>query len=141
MVVDEFRLDLSLHHPFCDPREITEELLLAPWFTARHGTKIGDVLHRTTTWLCHFRDGNTAPEFTKALEDTASLVSEHEAFIARFIEQGGEVELGLNSAIDSAFTFGDKVFELSLSPSFLSGLADRGIQLRVQVWVANSGDK
>jgi hypothetical protein len=88
--------------------------------------------------VCHFRDGKSDPEFTKALEDTVSLVLEHEAFFARFIEQGGEVELGLNSAIDSAFTPGDKVLELSLSPSFLSGLADQGIQLRVQVWVANS---
>jgi hypothetical protein len=141
MVVDEFRLDLNLHHPFCDPTEITEELLLTPWFAVKHGIKIGDVLHRETTWLCHFRDGNADSEFTRALEDTVSLVSDHEAFIARFIEQGGEIELALNSAIDSAFTSGDKVLELSLSPSFLSGLADRGIQLRVQVWVANSGDK
>jgi hypothetical protein len=141
MLVDEFRLDLNLHHPLCDPREITEELLLTPWFAVKHGVKIGDVLHRKTTWLCHFRNGNSDPEFTKALEDSASLVSEHEAFIARFIEQGGEVELVLNSAIDSAFTSSDKVLELSLSPSFLSALADRGIQLRVQGWVAISGEK
>src|ERR1019366_7911534 len=107
MVVDEFRLDLNLHHPFCDPREISEELLLTPWFAVKHGIKIGEVLHRETTWLCHFRDGKSDPEFTKALEDTASLVLEHEAFFARFIEQGGEVEFGLNSAIDSAFTSGD----------------------------------
>jgi hypothetical protein len=50
MVVDEFRLDLNFHHPFCDPREITEELLLTPWFAVKHGIKIGEVLHRETTW-------------------------------------------------------------------------------------------
>ena len=139
MVVDEFRLDLNLHHPSCDPREITEELLLTPWFAAGHGFKIGDVLHTKTTWLCHFRDGNSDPEFARALEDTASLVSKHEAFITKFVEQGGEVEIVLNSAIDSAFASGDKVLELSLSPTLLNSLADRGIQLRVQVWVADSG--
>lgn len=141
MVVDEFRLDLNLHHPSCDPGEITKELLLTPWFAVKHGIKIGPVLHRNTAWLCRFRDGNSGPDFTRALEDTASLVSEHEVFIARFIEQGGEVELVLNSAIDSNFTSGDKVMELSLSPTFLSTLSDRGIQLRVQVWVASTGEK
>src|SRR3974390_1655698 len=138
MLVDEFRLDLNLHHPSCDPHEITEELSLTPWFAVKHGTKIGDVLHRKTTWLCHFRGGSANQGFTKALEDTASLLSEHEAFISRFIEQGGEVELVLNSATDSAFISGDKLFELSLHPWFFSRLAENNIHLRLQVWVAES---
>jgi hypothetical protein len=141
MVVDEFRLDLDLHHPFCDPDEITGELSLTPWFAVKHGTKIGDVLHRETTWLCHFRDGNTNPEFTKALEDTASLLSDHEAFITGFIEQGGKVELVLNSATDAAFGSGDKLFELSLNPWFLGRLTENNIHLRLQVWVADSGNE
>ena len=141
MVVDEFRLDLNLHHPFCDPHEITNELSLTPWFAVEHGTDIGKVLLKKTSWLCHFRGGNTDPEFTKALEDTASLLSGHEAFISGFIEQGGEVELALNSATDSAYSPGDKVFELSLHPWFLRLLGERKIQLRVQVWVADSGDR
>jgi len=99
------------------------------------------VLHKKTTWLCYFRGGNTNPEFTKALENTASLLSDHEAFISRFIEQGGEVELVLNSATDSTFISGDKLLELRLHPWFLSRLAENDIHLRLQVWVADSGDK
>jgi len=141
MVVDEFRFDLNLHHPSCDPHEITRELTLTPWFSVKQGTNIGDLLHAKTTWLCHFRGGNTDPEFVKALGDMAALLSEHEAFIAGFIDQGGEVELVLNSAIGSAFRPGDKVFELSLDPWFLGRLAEMNIQLRMQVWVANPGEK
>jgi hypothetical protein len=138
MVVDEFRFELDLHHPSCDPHEITEQLSLKPWFAVKHGTHIGDVLHKKTTWLCRFRGGSTNSEFTQALEDTVSLFSEHQAFISRFIEQGGEVELVLNSATDSSFASGDKLFELRLHPWFLSRLAENDIHLRLQVWIAES---
>ena len=141
MLVDEFSLEVNLHHPSCDPREITQELSLDPWFAVRNGANIGDVIHRKTTLLCHFRGGTTNPEFTRALEDTASLLSNHQGFIFQFVAQGGEVEVVLNSAIDSGFVSGDKLSELTLHPWFLSRLAENDIHLRLQVWVADSDKK
>ena len=71
----------------------------------------------------------------------AALLSGHEVFISGFIDQGGEVDIGLKSATDSAFMPSDKVSKLSLHPWYLGRLAENRIQLRVQVWIASSGEK
>jgi hypothetical protein len=34
-VLDSFWLDLTLHHPNCDPNAITQALGLQPWFSAK----------------------------------------------------------------------------------------------------------
>ncbi len=135
MATDEFKIDLNLHHPSCDPEMVTEALALQPWFAKKTGAKIGNVTHKRTTWLCNFRRGTSESEFAAALEDVVTLLSEHESFIAGFIEQGGEVELVLNSTVD---TEGDKLLELSLHPWFLKQIGERGINLRVQAWSAQS---
>ena len=137
MLVDEFRIELNLHHPFCDPDEITQELSLEPWFAVKDGTRIGEVHHKKTAWLCHFRGGSTNSD-AQALGDIVSWCSERRAFISRFIEEGGEVEFVLDSATDSSFSPGDKLFELSLHPEFLNCLAANNIHLRLQVWMAES---
>jgi len=133
MATDEFKINLNLHHPSCNPETITETLGLKPWFAKEKGTKIGNITHKRTTWLCKFRSGTFESEFASALEDVVTLLSEHEPFIAGFLGQGGEVELELNSTVD---TEGDKLLELSLHPWFLKQLGDRGINLRVQAWSA-----
>ena len=135
MVTDEFKINLNLHHPSCDPEMVTKALALKPWFTKEKGAKIGNVTHKQTTWLCNFRNGRSESEFTAALEDVVTLLSEHEPFVAEFIQQGGEIELELNSAVD---TEGDKLLELSLHPWFLKQLGERGINLRMQAWSAES---
>jgi hypothetical protein len=101
----------------------------------KKGDKVGNVIHKQTTWLCKFRSGTFDSEFASALEDVVALISEHERFIAGFIEQGGEVELVLNSTVDAE---GDKLLELSLHPWFLKQIGERGINLRVQAWSAQA---
>jgi hypothetical protein len=136
MATDEFKIDLNLHHPSCDPEMITETLALKPWFAKENGAKVGDVTHKQTTWLCDFRRGTFDWDFATALEDVVTLLSKHEAFFAGFVGQGGEIELVLNSAVDASGAIGDKLLELSLHPWFLKQLGDRGISLRVQAWSA-----
>ncbi len=46
MTTDEFKIDLNLHHPFCDPETITETLALKPWFVKKNGDKVGNVTHK-----------------------------------------------------------------------------------------------
>jgi Domain of unknown function (DUF4279) len=133
--IDQFGIDLNLHHPSCDPQAITTALSLEPWFSAKHGQQIGSVTHKTAAWLCHFRKGTLDSEFERALDDVVSLVSEQEAFISEFVEQGGELEIVLNSTVE---TKGSKLFELRLHSWFLKQIAERGINLRVQVWSAES---
>jgi hypothetical protein len=67
-----------------------------------------------------------------------TLLSKHEAFFAGFIEQGGEVELVLNSMVDTVVAKGDKLLELNLHPWFLKQLGEHGINLRMQAWSAES---
>jgi len=133
--IDQFGIDLNLHHPSCDPQAITDALSLKPWFSAKQGEQIGSVTHKTAAWLCHFRKGTLDSEFDKALEDVVSLVSEREAFISAFVAQGGEIEVVLNSTVE---TTGSKLFELRLHSWFLKQLAERSINLRLQVWAADS---
>jgi hypothetical protein len=133
--IDQFGVDLNLHHPACDPQAITKAFSLEPWFSKKCGEQVGPVTHKTTAWLCHFRKGALDSDFEKALDDVVSLVSEQEAFISKFVEQGGEIEIVLNSTVE---TTGSKLFELSLSSWFLKQLADRGINLKVQIWSAES---
>lgn len=138
MATDEFKIDLNLHHPSCDPETITGALALNPWFAKKNGEKVGSVTHKKTTWLCQFRSGTFDAGFAAALEDVVTLLSEKEAFFAGFIEQGGEVELVLNSTVDTVVADGDKVLELSLHPWFLKQLGEHGINLRMQAWSAQS---
>jgi hypothetical protein len=135
MITDEFKINLNLHHPSCDPEMVTDALGLKPWFAKRQGTKTGDVIHKQTTWLCKFRGGTSEAEFAEALEDVVTLLSKHEPFIDEFIQQGGEIELELNLAVD---TDGDKLLELSLHHWFLKQLGEHGINLRMQAWSAES---
>lgn len=135
MATDEFKIDLNLHHPSCNPETITESLGLKPWFAKEEGAKIGNVTHKRTTWLCKFRSGAFDSKFATALEDVVTLLSKHEAFFAGFIEQGGEVELVLNSTVDIQ---GDKLLEFSLHSWFLKHLGEHGVNLRVQAWSAQS---
>ncbi len=138
MMTDEFKINLNLHHPSCDPEMVTKSLALDPWFAMKKGAKIGNVTHKQTTWLCKFRDGTSEEEFASALEDVVTLLSEHGPFIAGFIEQGGEVEVVLNSTVDTEAEAGDKLLELSLHPWFLKQIGEHGISLRVQAWSAQS---
>lgn len=138
MAADEFKINLNLHHPSCAPETITETLALKPWFAKKNGDKVGNVIHKKTTWLCQFRSGTFDSEFATALEDTVTLLSKHEVFFAGFIEQGGEVELVLNSMVDTEVAKGDKLLELSLHPWFLKQLGEHGINLRMKVWSAES---
>jgi hypothetical protein len=138
MTTDEFKIDLNLHHPSCDPETITAALALKPWFAKENGDKVGNVTHKKTAWLCQFRRGTFDEGFATALEDVVTLLSDYEAFFAEFIEQGGEVELVLNSTVDTAVEEGDKLLELSLHPWFLKQLGEHGINLRVQAWSAES---
>jgi hypothetical protein len=133
--IDQFKIDLNLHHPSCDPQAITEALSMKPWFSAKKGEQIGSVTRKTTVWLCHFRVGKRDSEFTQALEDFVSLVSEQEAFISKLIEEGGEIEISFNPTVE---TTGNKLYELSLHSWFLKQLAERSINLRLQVWAADS---
>ena len=138
MATDEFKINLNLHHPSCDPETITETLALKPWFVKKNGDKVGNVTHKKTTWLCQFRSGRFDSKFATALEDVVTLLSKHEAFFAGFIEQGGEVELVLNSTVDTVVAKGDKLLELNLHPWFLKQLGEHGINLRMQAWSAES---
>jgi len=133
--IDQFGIDLNLHHPECDPQAITKAFSLEPWFLAKQGERLGSVTHKTAAWLCHFRKGTLDSEFERALDDVVSLVSEQEAFISKFVEQGGELEIVLNSTVE---TTGSKLFELRLHSWFLKQIAERGINLRVQIWSAES---
>jgi hypothetical protein len=41
MATDEFKINLNLHHPSCDPETITETLALKPWFAKKNGKQHG----------------------------------------------------------------------------------------------------
>lgn len=132
---DQFSIDLNLHHPSCDPGEITKALLLEPWFSRRAGDQLGDVVHRQTSWLCHFEKGAGDSEFGEALERMASLLCQHEAFFSEFTGEGGKVEVVLNSRVELEE---GKLLELCLHPWFLNQLSTRNVSLRIQAWKSDS---
>ena len=131
---DEFAINLNLHHPSCDPSSITQEFSLEPWHTHIRGEQVGSITYQKTAWLCSFCKGSSNAEFEVALKDVTTLISTHEAFIDRFLEQGGEIELQLDSAMDVPEEPGDKIFELNLYSELLKQLGQKGIDLRIQVW-------
>jgi len=131
--VHPYGVDINLHHPSCDPAEITQELATKPWFARKRGDVIAGIPHKSTSWLCHFQKGDGNVEFDQTLKALVSFISEHHSFFQRFVEEEGTAEVVLNARVP--FDEG-KLFDLSLDPFFLSELSQLHIQLRVQVWSA-----
>lgn len=128
---DRFSIDLHLHHPSCEPNDITEALSLEPWFSRRVGDQIGKVVQRSTSWLCHFQRGEGETKFGEALEKLTLLISQREDFLLKFTGEGGQIEVALNSWTEIEE---GKLFELCLYPVFLNQLSIHKISLRIQVW-------
>jgi hypothetical protein len=128
-----YSVDLNLHHPSCDPAEITRELVTKPWFARKQGDVIAGIQHKSTSWLCHFQKGSGNVEFDQTLKTLVSFIAEHHSFLRKFVEEEGTAEVVLNARVP--FDEG-KLFDLSLDPVFLNELSQLHIQLRVQVWSA-----
>jgi hypothetical protein len=128
-----YSVDLNLHHPSCDPGEITRALATEPWFARRKGEFVGEIQHKSTSWLSHFQNGAGNAEFNKTLESFVSFLSKHDPFLRRFTEEQGAVEVVLNATVP---VDEGKLFDLHLDPWFLSELSQRNVSLRVQVWSA-----
>jgi hypothetical protein len=131
--VHPYSVDLNLHHPSCDPADITQELATNPWFARKRGDVIAGIQHKSTSWLCHFQKGTGNVEFDETLRALVSFIGEHGSFLRKFVEEEGTAEVVLNARVP--FDEG-KLFDLSLDPLFLTELSKMRIQLRVQVWSA-----
>lgn len=128
-----YSVDVNLHHPSLDPGEITKALATEPWFARRRGDFVGDIQHKSTSWLCHFQKGSGNVEFNKTLESFVSFLSKHHSFLSRFTEEEGTVEVVLNATVP---VDEGKLFDMRLDPFLLSQLSQRNVSLRVQVWSA-----
>ena len=126
-----FGVDLNLHHPFRDPREITEALALKPWFAKRRGEFVGGIEHKATSWLCHLKKGSGNSEFSQTLEEVASFLSEHDPFLSAFIEEEGTIEMVLKTKVPLDH---GKLLDLRLDSFLLNELAQHSVSLRVQAW-------
>ena len=70
----------------------------------------------------------------RCIEKGCLFLKKNNDFWTDFIVGNGSVILILNHTINPEWKNGDKCFELSLTPTFLSHLSARGIGLRVQGW-------
>jgi hypothetical protein len=128
-----YSVDLNLHHPSCDPGEITEALSTEPWFARKKGEFVGEIQNKSTSWLCHFHKGAGNDEFHKTLESLVSFLSMHHSFLTKFTEEEGTVEVVLNATVP---VDEGKLFDLRFDPFLLSEISQRNASLRVQVWSA-----
>jgi hypothetical protein len=130
--VDPFSIDIALTHPMCDPVGISERLGLEPTYSWKRGDRFGDLVKQCTQWYGRLLSGSGAAEYERALEDVVSFLTKNEAFFSEFTKGDGEVEIVLNHAAGEQME--GVVFELNLSPVFLTQLARRDIGLRIQAW-------
>jgi hypothetical protein len=131
--LNSFWLDLCLHHPSCDPIEITQALGLQPWFSAKAGQTLGTVTRRSTVWMLHFNEGVKDEEFAQALEDITAFLQINRDFLNILVTEGGEILLTINRSI--AFYDG-VLLSLHLQPFFLELLGNHRVGLQVQAWSA-----
>ncbi|HEY6412145.1 MAG TPA: hypothetical protein VIX42_00565 [Edaphobacter sp.] len=135
--VDSFWLDLTLHHPNCDPIAITQALGLQPWHSAKVGQVFGPVTRKSTVWMSYFREGIQNEEFAQALEDFMALLETQQSFLISFIDDGGDILLTVNQSIASDDGI---LFSLQLESFFLETLGNYGVGLRIQAWSAETSE-
>ncbi|MGA9526773.1 MAG: hypothetical protein WBS24_01525 [Terriglobales bacterium] len=137
MTKDSFSINISLRHrdPSYSLESISKALSLKPLAAYSVGCKqLGKVRSKWSSYYAHLQNGDYASEFEGALKRVVSFLKKNNDFWTDFIVGDGSVTLILNHTINPEWKNGDKCFELSLTPTFLSHLSARGIGLRVQGW-------
>jgi hypothetical protein len=134
---DPFSIDISLRHHdrSYSSASISKALSLRPLAAYAVGDKrLGKVRSRWSFFYARLQKGDYASEFEGALTKVELFLKKKRAFWADFAGRGGNVKLILNHTIHPVWEEGDKCFELSLAPEFLSLLSCRGISLEVRGW-------
>lgn len=129
---DSFSIDIVLRHPSYSPEGISKALSIEPQASWAAGKSLGTLRAQGTFFHACLQKGDNSSDYETALAEVVSFLKRNAAFWPDFIGGHGEVEVILNHTIRPQEEEGDRCFELSLDPAFLSHLSSRGIGLRVQ---------
>jgi hypothetical protein len=128
-------IDLIVHHPDCDPWDLTNEFQIVPWFAARSGTVVGPITRSNTVWMAHLVQPALGTEaFADALQMVVDVLSLHQEYLQRLCGQGGDVLLTINHSIGFD---GGILSDITLEPLFLAQIARCEVALQILGWSAN----
>jgi hypothetical protein len=134
---DNFTVSLGIRHPCIDPAEITQALGFEPQHSWKAGDKrrtaqgrLLDGNYRESYWTGEFRELDASlrgvVEIEAVLLQAVVQLRRSQAFLSRLQSEGATVELCVEVAGGSEFTF-------TLSPQLTSMIARSGFSLVLRV--------